>query len=473
MKKIKKIKKIKGYTLVELLIATGVISVASVGLYLIYGIASDWQKTNKEVKSLNLLFNEIDSATNTTGKYTGITLDNIPGSSFTSSFNLFSVDSPTETKLNFEYKDVSTRNCTDFISKMLSSSKNISAVINGKQITKNNLQDISLSCDANYGKSDLIIVLNKELPVYTIDTIVASVNPPPTPHDDVLVPTVPTPSPLPTIPSFIPPTGIPVMPNIGGVPPVYPEMGPIGNGGLPVLGVDNGAGSTPPPFIPPTIAPTPPAAGVPPDEIDGEVLPPIKTTETRTVACPSGYTGLITQQRIRTFYQGSGNITYTPWTQTGYACILIPPPPPPPPAPPPPPILSPSTPWASYFYGTFRIYVPNSLDVSIRITPSGAVSGSGLNEWCQNGSTSIAPTSGRCPAGFSYIGAYISLDGSTYYNGVFNTVWRTNAHSDGSTSTNNPLQAIGSSNGQYVSGAFINSYGQRLTYTAYRTSYSY
>ena len=53
------------------------------------------------------------------------------------------------------------------------------------------------------------------------------------------------------------------------------------------------------------------------------------------------------------------------------------------------------------------MYIPNSLDVYIRITPSGRVSGSGLNEWCQDGITTVSPTNHRCPIGFNYIGASI------------------------------------------------------------------
>ena len=42
--------KIKGYTLVELMITTGVLSLAGIGVYTLAMIAGDWRTSSQEVK---------------------------------------------------------------------------------------------------------------------------------------------------------------------------------------------------------------------------------------------------------------------------------------------------------------------------------------------------------------------------------------------------------------------------------------
>lgn len=318
-------KKEQGFTLVELLVATGVISLASVGLYGVYSITSDWQKTNQEVKSLNLLISEIENSTSTTGKYTGITNASLTNHNFSSALNLKEVNSPQDTKLNFEYKDISPRVCTEFTSKMIASAKNkVTAIINGDIFDENNITHLAAACNASDGNSDVTIVVNKELPAYTIDTVVASVNFPESPPPDITIPLPPTPTPLPNIPSFTAPTAVPIVYGITGAAPVYPVIPPISGGGPPIAGPNTGSGAILDTFIPPELMPLPPPAAAPPDDVDGEVLPPIKTTESRNVSCPSGYTGSITEQRTRTLYQGSGNVTYSAWVAVSNNCVEIP-----------------------------------------------------------------------------------------------------------------------------------------------------
>lgn len=307
------------------MISTGVVSVAAVGLYMVYGVASDWRKTSQEVKSLNLLLSEIDNATNTSGVFTGITLSTLPVSNYTSALNLIAVNSPKPRELHFEYKEINSRNCTEFMSKMISSSKNIIGNVNGKEITKNNLLDIATACNGNYGKNDVTIVLNKELPAYTLDTVVASVNLPDPPPPDVVVPLAPTPTPLPNFPSFVPTTANPIVYGITGAAPVYPVIPPSGGGGTLIPG--GGGASLPsiPSFTPPSVPDAGGPVAAPPDEIDGEVLPPIITTETRSVSCGAGYTGTINQERTKKVLQGSGAVSYSPWVEVSNSCVPLPP----------------------------------------------------------------------------------------------------------------------------------------------------
>lgn len=138
-------KKLKGYTLIELMIITGVLGLATIGIYTVATIASDWRKSSQEVKSLNTTLAQIDNSTLTTGSYSGITLSSLNNYStgFNSALPLKEVIAPNAKQLNFVYDGVSSRICNDFAGKMLQSSNNIGAIINGKQITTNNLGDVA------------------------------------------------------------------------------------------------------------------------------------------------------------------------------------------------------------------------------------------------------------------------------------------------------------------------------------------
>ncbi|MGZ7226851.1 hypothetical protein ACXWO0_10325, partial [Streptococcus pyogenes] len=58
--------------------------------------------------------------------------------------------------------------------------------------------------------------------------ITASVNTPPPPHVDVVIPEVPIPIPVPLVAAFTPSTAIPITYSITAVAPVYPVVPPAG-----------------------------------------------------------------------------------------------------------------------------------------------------------------------------------------------------------------------------------------------------
>lgn len=262
---------IKGFTLIELLISTGILSVAAFSIYGIANIAYDWRKSSKEVVSINFAIKEMENASISTGKYQNISLSSLP-THFVSALNLQSVQNTSDIQLSFNYSDISERVCNDFVSKILSSSKNFGAIING-QVTSNNLADIATQCEKTQGKNEVNILFNKEKDAFNITTITASVNVPPPPPTDVVIPAIPTPAILPTVPAFIPPTTTPITYGITGAAPIYPVVAPSGG----PISVTPGTGSsnvTPPNWTPPGYTPAPPATGTPVDDIDQDVLPP-------------------------------------------------------------------------------------------------------------------------------------------------------------------------------------------------------
>lgn len=203
--------KFKGYTLIELLVGTGVLSLASIGLYTIAMVANDWRKSSQEVKSLNVLMKEIDNSTITVGTYEGISLTSLNHYSdgFVSALTLNEIVSHHPKRLNFIYDGVNSRICNDFVGKMLQSSRNIGAIVNDKSISdsEGSLASIASACDSNYGRNNVVIVLNKTQDDYTIDNVVASVNPPsPSPFPDMTVPNVPIPQVFPGVVPYIPGT---------------------------------------------------------------------------------------------------------------------------------------------------------------------------------------------------------------------------------------------------------------------------
>jgi type II secretory pathway pseudopilin PulG len=259
----------KGFTLIETLITTGFISISSLGAYAMANIAVDWRKSNQEVKSLNALISSIENSTSTQEDFKDVSYSSL---AFNSSLNLAKIE-PINKKLNFVYQDIGSRVCNDFVGKMLTSSKNIGSIVNGLEFSKENIKNIAISCQQD--KNDITIVLNKQLNDYSINTVVASVNPPPAPVPEMELPTVPTPASWTPPEPFTASTAVPTTYPITTTTP--PALGPVIVGGGPIS-VVSPPGTVPqgpkvPAWTPPAV-PIPPATGHRGDEIDQDPNPP-------------------------------------------------------------------------------------------------------------------------------------------------------------------------------------------------------
>lgn len=259
----------KGFTTIELLITTCFISLSSLGAYVVTNIATDWRKSNQEVKSLNALISSIENSTSTQDSFKDVSYSSL---AFNSSLNLANIE-PKNKKLNFVYQDIGSRVCNDFVGKMLTSSKNIGSIVNGLEFNKENIKDIALACHQD--KNDITIVLNKQLNEYSINTVVASVNPPPAPVPEMELPSMPTPASWTPPEAFTASTAVPsTYPITSGSPPA---LGPVIVGGGPIS-VTSPPGTVPqgpkvPIWTPPAV-PIPPATGHGGDEVDQDPNPP-------------------------------------------------------------------------------------------------------------------------------------------------------------------------------------------------------
>lgn len=258
----------KGFTLVELLLGVGFLSIASVSTYSIATYANDFRTIKSEVSDLSEFIKGIENTTNTT-VFNDEAIQTFQ--KFKSNLELSSITSKNGNLL-LNYSNVKTRVCVDFVSKMISANKNITAIINGKAIGKNDLNEISNSCFSN--TNELSIVVNKSQS-YTINTITASVNTPPPPHVDVVIPEVPIPIPIQKIEAFTPSTANPIIYSITGVAPVYPVVPPTGGPIAITPGTAGGTPIKPPVWTPPPFTPAPPATVAPVDDIDQNPLPPV------------------------------------------------------------------------------------------------------------------------------------------------------------------------------------------------------
>lgn len=254
MKKINKKTKLKGFTLIEILITIGLISLATVGTYVVFGLAQDTSNSNEEATQLSNAITRLDRATSASGVYTGVTKETLDslGNPFYSKFNLTGIVSPTPNKLHINYTGMSNRNCAKFISKMISSSGNVSAIVNGsEQVGGADVGSISSLCADN--ENAVTIVLTSNISVAGLGAVVPSTPPaaPPPP------PPPPPPGPPVVPPVIIPPVvvvPVPVTPP-PPPPPVIPPNPP------PVVVVPIPTTPPPPPVIPPT---APPPIFVPP-----------------------------------------------------------------------------------------------------------------------------------------------------------------------------------------------------------------
>lgn len=256
----------KGFTLIELLIGVSFVSIASVSTYHIASYANDFRTIKSEVSDLSEFIKSIENTTNTT-VFNDEAIQTFQ--KFKSNLELSSITSKNGNLL-LNYSNAKTRICVDFVSKMISAKKNIFAIINGKDISKNDLNEISNSCFSN--QNELSIVVNKSQS-YTINTITASVNPPPPAHNDVVIPEIPVPIPVPTVPAFTPSTAQPITYGITGIAPVYPVVAPSGGPIAITPGTTTGT-VKPPIWTPPPFNPAGPATPRPADDIDQNPLPP-------------------------------------------------------------------------------------------------------------------------------------------------------------------------------------------------------
>lgn len=329
-----------GFTLIELLLSTGIISLASIGLYYSYHLASDWRKVNQETKSFLTLVDELENATLSIGNFNGINKSNLKefSNGFLSSFNLTSIQAsnPNQTTLNFNYTDLSNRVCVNFLTQLSDAQTPgaLSAKVNNQTIDIKNISDVLNSCQNNE-RNSLVLSINKLVNHYTIDNIVASINPPEPPHLDVIIPYEPTPAVIPQVPAFVPSTANPIVYGITGVAPVYPIIPPTGGNGSLVLGNDNGNGVTPPSFNPPVLPPAPPATAAPPDDIDQNPLPPtpppppppppgvipaLPSTPAITVpagTAPAGQVGGVGELKVNIAWGGSEDVDFALWDPNG------------------------------------------------------------------------------------------------------------------------------------------------------------
>lgn len=257
----------KGFTLVELLVSVGFLSVASVSTYNIASYANDFRVIRNEVNDLSQFVKDIENTTNTTD-FNDETISTLR--QYKSNLELSSITTK-KGNLLLNYSNVKARICIDFVNKMITGNKNITAVINGKDIGKNDLAEISNSC---LNQNELSIVLNKTSS-YTIETITASVNPPPPAHIDVVIPETPESlqAKAPTVPAFIPSTAIPVVYSITGTAPVYPVITPP-EGVITVTGGTTIGTVKPPVWTAPVFTPAGNPGGWGVDEIDQNPLPP-------------------------------------------------------------------------------------------------------------------------------------------------------------------------------------------------------
>ncbi len=288
---IKKKSKQKGYTLLELLIITGIVSLAAASVYGIAKVASDWSKSSRETEKLQVLFRQINDSTNMMG-YSGITKDNLSNisSGIESALDLRNVVSPSADKLNFEYRNLGARVCRDLTLKMLSSSNTVHAIVNGVTFdSPNNVGALVGACDNS--DNDVTVVLNK----YQDTTVMASASPSTNVN--------PTPTPFPTNKPYVSPPGIgnpyvtstavPVRYGLTDKPPALtpsvPSNPPLVSQPPPI----SPSGPSVPPFTPPPVV-RPPGTPAPPDQLDQDPNPPppppAPTSFVKNIfICQSGY----------------------------------------------------------------------------------------------------------------------------------------------------------------------------------------
>lgn len=264
MKKIKT--KNKGFTLIELMIAIGVITILPVASYMLYKVANENNQSDVEFKRLSQVFKEINETTATIGIPSNINKDNLYtiSNGLESSIGLYAVNTPNPQVLNFVYKDLDSKTCSNLTNSMVNSADYVSAIVNGESIeNRDNISSVVNRCKLN--KNDVTIVLNKFINTEIVSVVTPNPKSVPTVIDVYNPPYVATPNmPPPFTNGILPPT----MPNINvttTTPPTSipnaPSLPGPGPGGGPVQTVPHGPPPppipAPPPILPPIKPPSP------------------------------------------------------------------------------------------------------------------------------------------------------------------------------------------------------------------------
>lgn len=101
------------------------------------------------------------------------------GGTYNSNFNLTGIDSPSPERLHINYTNLSSLNCSKFVSKMLSSPGNISAIINGADtLVGAQIADVSTRCSGDENAVTIVLTNNILVAGLTPVTPSASVPPP-------------------------------------------------------------------------------------------------------------------------------------------------------------------------------------------------------------------------------------------------------------------------------------------------------
>ena len=240
---IKKLK-LKGFTLIEIMLITGFISIASISAYVIYKKTSQASSSNSEAENLHNLIKRIEGGTVTTGSFSGITEQNLGtyGSGFASNFNLATINSPNSSILNFNYVDLNSDVCTKFVNAMIVSRGDVKAIVNSRDIPQGTNPAITAASCQNDNNA-VTIQINSKISVAGLTTV------------------VPTPIVVGIAPPFVM-AYAPVPPPPPGVPPVPPPVPPVPPAPPPPV---------PPPPVPPPPVPPPP---VPPPPVPPPPVPP-------------------------------------------------------------------------------------------------------------------------------------------------------------------------------------------------------
>lgn len=141
------IKNKKGFTLIEILLITGVVSLASIATYAIFNSASAWYTSNQEVENLNGAIDRIERAVGSSGTYSSInraTLESLGG--FNTKLNLADISSPSPNVLNLRYDDINSNICSKFVSKIIDSRNNLTILVNSVAVNQT-INSISQQCN--------------------------------------------------------------------------------------------------------------------------------------------------------------------------------------------------------------------------------------------------------------------------------------------------------------------------------------
>lgn len=169
-------KKIKGFTLVELLLGVGLIAMGTGAIYVLNDITGHSNDAFQESQRLISYSKTASSIISSSGDYSAINIEFLEnyGISVDKKLGLNKIVSPTPSSLSFEYEGIDSKFCTKFVANLLSTGSNFKIAVNDTELSNKEeiIADTASLCAQENSKISITQSIDVALGTITNESLV-------------------------------------------------------------------------------------------------------------------------------------------------------------------------------------------------------------------------------------------------------------------------------------------------------------